>query len=1386
MRIAKRIGIYFLAVIMLVTVVPIAALAAVDYNNLSLRTVTFKLEDDEFKQIIGNDPLFNKLPTTVNSNASKFIDVDEIANSNHPVTINKPENYIDIAGSAVYECIGVIKYDTSKFTGMTLNTNSVSKDDITKFDYNETLNFNFSDENIYNNKWVIFAFIWQKTETVEVTYDFSGPNDATSVYPVVAKYKLEDKDGSGTAPYSLTYFTVGRNESFVNLIWCDDAPKTFKYDTDGPGGAHVPDKNTELMAQKTQMENNKLKVSATKGKSTSLPMLAQHRNVTVSQATAWDEVFYPVVGFVAVGADGKYYELTGWKVDGNDQPVATGLYGGYTPSAATTLKADWKEITTLTAADPSTIPEVPLLKTYDIKGNTYGVQLSQKTTGYSGTDTVITGKDRLITYDVKLQFSDLFSSSDMPWSGGGAYFKTVDNANFADLDVDVKLDDNLVPYADEEGYTTIIIRSASLKITGIEIDGVALTSENANGTKNSDGSYTIKAKLNGAKEFTIDFDWDEYSTGEMSIEIPTKAVDGFTGEITGTGVTVTGHMDFTKAHDQSATSESEKADFSADEFVRYLLAYDETWFNKYGGVNMTLTQMLQAARDVQAKLSSFTIESNKPTATVSANIENFALDQTEVSIHVNGTATVTPVFTPDTVTNKEVTWTVNDEGKEVVRVENGVITGLKPGTATVTCTSVYDDTMTDSVSVTVNGVVYVEPTTGGTVAITGDDVTPITGADAYSVSGEVTVEVTPNSGNSMAGEKPSVYYYEANGNKKFLEDGAITKNQDGKFTFSMPEGVATVYVSVPFVIENGNGKTVIGDSKTDVVGTSTGYDEANKLEVEMTPAAQEQMLQRVAQEGGGTKYNDQALKDALSSASVSATGDVYRHIQTRANIEVKSYEATGLNTGKLELDIEYQFRVVASTVADPDKLDFDRTKNAAIVEPGDTEGWTEYESTEATYIVVPVTDLMGKPGEWIKATHTHGDKTYTHYLKIENDNTVTYVNLHEGNSLFTFEGVPGVKDIRINNAGSPVDMNIAFNPGKNTYSATVGSDVERLTLNVDTAGTASLVNNITVELNGETLISGNATSPQYELNLVNNSVNRVKITYSFGGVTQPYTINITRGTLPVPPSPSTYTVKTEEVENATVVTSASSARAGETVTVTVTPAESYHVSGVTVTAANGTAVEVKENEDGTYTFTMPASNVTVTATVYKCPSLAYTDLDVTQWYHPYVDYAITHDLMEGVGDGVFAPEKTVTRAQMAGILWNLEGQPVVNYLMTFTDVPDGKWYTEAIRWAASEGIISGFGDGTFRPEDTITREQMAAMLYFYERKLGSGGFTGDWEFHLTFDDAADISPWAREAVAWCTMKGVITGSDNKFNPSGSSKRAHLATILALYDQLENN
>ena len=176
-----------------------------------------------------------------------------------------------------------------------------------------------------------------------------------------------------------------------------------------------------------------------------------------------------------------------------------------------------------------------------------------------------------------------------------------------------------------------------------------------------------------------------------------------------------------------------------------------------------------------------------------------------------------------------------------------------------------------------------------------------------------------------------------------------------------------------------------------------------------------------------------------------------------------------------------------------------------------------------------------------------------------------------------------------------------------------------------------------------------------------------------------------------------------------------------------------------------------------------------------CPMYVYTDLDMNDWYHDAVHYCIEEGLMIGTGTNIFEPNTTVTRAMMVQLLYNLEGRPAYTAESNFSDVFDGYWYEDAIHWAAQKGFVKGYPEGDFRPNQTITRQEMATLLWRY---AGSKESKHDLS---AFSDADDIAGYARTAMAWANENGIINGMGNNIlNPSGDTPRVQLAQLMFNY------
>lgn len=260
-----------------------------------------------------------------------------------------------------------------------------------------------------------------------------------------------------------------------------------------------------------------------------------------------------------------------------------------------------------------------------------------------------------------------------------------------------------------------------------------------------------------------------------------------------------------------------------------------------------------------------------------------------------------------------------------------------------------------------------------------------------------------------------------------------------------------------------------------------------------------------------------------------------------------------------------------------------------------------------------------------------------------------------------------------------------------------------------------------------------------------------------------------------------YGITVSRPAHGTVTLSHSTAVSGATVTITVTPDEGYQLDTLTVTDSKGNELKLTEKGSGQYTFVMPAGAVTVRAVFTKIEAmpepLPFTDVAETAWYADAVRYVYEHDLMNGTDTDRFSPGSTTSRSMIATILWRMAGSPVVNYAMDFSDVTQGQWYSEAIRWAASEGIVGGYGNGAFGTNDPITREQFAVMLYRFAQQQGYDVSVGENTNILSYADAFDVAEYAIPAVQWACGAGIINGSGANLNPQGDATRAQAAAML---------
>lgn len=269
-------------------------------------------------------------------------------------------------------------------------------------------------------------------------------------------------------------------------------------------------------------------------------------------------------------------------------------------------------------------------------------------------------------------------------------------------------------------------------------------------------------------------------------------------------------------------------------------------------------------------------------------------------------------------------------------------------------------------------------------------------------------------------------------------------------------------------------------------------------------------------------------------------------------------------------------------------------------------------------------------------------------------------------------------------------------------------------------------------------------------------------------------------------------ITVENSKNGAVSPSDSNAKPDTKVTLTIKPNSGKRLSGLTVTDEKGNALPLTRKDAAHYEFTMPDGKVTVKPVFTDsstscpggiiCPTHEMIDVPLDAWYHDVVDTAVDCGWMNGTGNSQFTPQGTTTRGMLATVLYRMAGSPKAPK-STFADVESSMYYADAVAWAAENGIVTGLNATIYAPAHSITREQLAAMLYRMAQHNGQAS-AGSADVLNGFADRNAVHDWAKDAMCWAIENGIVTGKGNAvLDPTGTATRAEVAAMLTRFHNL---
>ena len=712
-------------------------------------------------------------------------------------------------------------------------------------------------------------------------------------------------------------------------------------------------------------------------------------------------------------------------------------------------------------------------------------------------------------------------------------------------------------------------------------------------------------------------------------------------------------------------------------------------------------------------------------------VGTLALSQQTLALTKGGEAVLSVNAEPwGAVPASAVSWSSDNEA--VAAVDNGTVTAAAPGTATITA-EVNGKSLTCSVTVSYAGVDGISLDRAALTLVSGG-------------STALTATVSPSNADQTV-----TWTSSDEAVATVAQDGTVTAVAAGEAIITASAGAYRASCTV----------TVTG-ADVDVLPSTEPTETEDQLPDGLNDEVKEAVneaagtvnadsaLSQAAQEQAG-QLADSAEKDELLQKGQSELGSEEIVLYTQTYLQVTTVDALTGTDGSINsvtLDISPKGQVVASTASTAGDIN---QGNSVVVKEIPQE---DLNITGTAHVTLTLPDDFASKTIYIKHQASNG-RTYFYTAEADEGANLTFSTRH-GFSPFTFsltnEAAAQVEDVGYADLQDAIDA---------------VADGGTITVLKDGLGTVTIQGSKTFTLvKGEdvdtlpTLVAASG----YRLTDHGNGSYTISRRSSGGGSS----------------GSATYTVSVDSSRHGDVTVSPKSASKGTTVAITVKPDDGYELDELTVTDKDGDSIKLKDKGDGRFTFTMPASKVTVeavfTALEQEEEQPLFSDVAEDDWYYDAVAYVAENGIMSGTDGSRFSPNGTMTRAMLSQILYAMEDKPAVSGAATFSDVAAGAWYADAVNWTAAQGIVAGMGENSFAPDAPVTREQLSLILYGYARYKGY-----DTSASVSLSGYADrdsVAVWAADSMGWAVSEGLISGRPGGYlDPAGTATRAEVAQIL---------